>query len=275
MSRLADAATVELSSHDLEPARVRLGRPIAHAAMVEQHSRRSGAFGWEGEMLWVRDGLRATFVVHFCPAAQPPQPQPDAFAYKRDGKLQERLAAEMKALLAVRGNGVCADCGAERMVRFVSVTLGVFLCNRCYGLHRAIGAHVSRGKCIGLDLWSPAEVEYLRAHGNAAVNAVYEAALPDGALKPTADSADRDVERFIRDKYERRRFYQAAVAAAAAAAGGTAAAGGDAPAAPSSNGGFTAVFDADFDAAFGAPAATPTAAGGGWQSSAVGNLIDF
>ena len=49
----------------------------------------------------------------------------DPFAYKRDAKLQARLAAEVLALLKLPGNGECADCGATRTVRFCSITLGV------------------------------------------------------------------------------------------------------------------------------------------------------
>ena len=40
--------------------------------------------------------------------------------------------------------------------------IGSFLCNRCFGLHRAVGAHVTRVKCIGLDAWHPDEVELLK-----------------------------------------------------------------------------------------------------------------
>ena len=44
----------------------------------------------------------------------------DPFAYKRDTKLQERLAAEVQRLLKLPGNSACADCGATRTVRFCS-----------------------------------------------------------------------------------------------------------------------------------------------------------
>jgi len=130
----------------------------------------------------------------------------DTFAYKRDAKLQQRLAAEMSALLKQPHNSICADCGNEKTVRFCSVKLGVFLCNRCYGLHRNLGAHITRGKCIGLDAWSPEEVDFMRANGNVRVNSYYEASIPPGLQRPTASSTDNYVSGWIRDKYERRKY---------------------------------------------------------------------
>ena len=134
----------------------------------------------------------------------------DPYAYKRDAKLQARLAAEIQALLKLPPNSECADCGATKTVRFCSVTLGVFLCNRCYGIHRNVGAHVTRTKCVGLDTWSPAEVEAMRAMGNTRAKALFEATVPADVARATATSTDRETERWIRDKYERRRYYAAA-----------------------------------------------------------------
>ena len=136
----------------------------------------------------------------------------DPFAYKRDTKLQARLSAEVERLAKLPANSVCADCDERRRIRFVSVTLGVFLCNRCYGLHRALGAHVTRGKCLGLDAWKPEEVELLRAVGNVKAAALYEARVPPDLPRPTAASPDREVAAWIRDKYERRRYCAAAAA---------------------------------------------------------------
>ena len=142
----------------------------------------------------------------------------DPYAYKRDARLQARLAAEIQALLKLPGNSECADCGATRTVRFCSVTLGVFLCNRCYGIHRSVGAHITRTKCVGLDTWSPGEVEAMRAMGNTRSKALFEATVPADVARCTAGSTDRETERWIRDKYERRLYYAAAPAPAAAPA---------------------------------------------------------
>ena len=176
----------------------------------------------------------------------------DPFAYKRDKKLQERLSAEILQLLKVAGNSSCADCDATRTVRFCSVTLGVFLCNRCYAIHRNVGAHVTRTKCVGLDTWHPDEIAKLRAVGNRRANAEYEADVGD-ARKPTAASPDSEAECWIRDKYERRKFYRAAAALAAPAPAPAAAAPVDLL------GGFDAF-------AAPAPAPAPAPAAAGWAS---------
>ena len=157
----------------------------------------------------------------------------DPFAYKRDAKLQARLATEIQKLLKLPGNSECADCGATRTVRFCSVTLGVFLCNRCYGIHRNVGAHITRTKCCnGLDTWSTAEVEALRAMGNRRANALFEATAPADVARATASSTDRETERWIRDKYERRRYAAAPAAVSSAPAHAAAVAAAPAAAAP-------------------------------------------
>ena len=150
----------------------------------------------------------------------------DPYAYKRDTKLQERLAKEVLQLLKLPANSACADCGATRTVRFCSVTLGVFLCNRCYGIHRNVGAHVTRTKCVGLDTWHPDEVATLRAIGNARAKAIREALAPADVARPTEASPDREADRWIRDKYEREKYYaaQPVVTTPAAAASAPAAA---------------------------------------------------
>ena len=49
-----------------------------------------------------------------------------AYNEKQDKRLQERLAKELTVLQKQGQNAACADCGATRTVRFVSVTLGTF-----------------------------------------------------------------------------------------------------------------------------------------------------
>ncbi|GLJ53688.1 hypothetical protein SUGI_1145370 [Cryptomeria japonica] len=102
-------------------------------------------------------------------------------------------------------NSKCADCGAAKP-RYASITLGIFLCNRCYGIHRSIGAHITRTKCIGLDNWSTHEVNLMTSVGNAVASAYWEKNVPNGYSIPTSDSPDAVVEKWIRDKYEKKLF---------------------------------------------------------------------
>mmetsp|Transcript_4686 Transcript_4686/g.15540 ORF Transcript_4686/g.15540 Transcript_4686/m.15540 type:complete len:173 (-) Transcript_4686:270-788(-) len=139
-------------------------------------------------------------------------------SYKRDQRLQDALLKEIQALLRDPDNANCADCGATLRSRsaFCSVTLGVWLCNRCYGIHRSVGAHVTRTKCVGLDAFHPDEVAFMRSRGNRWAHATFAATAPKGA-QPTPESSDREVERWIRDKYELRRYSRPAQAQGAAA----------------------------------------------------------
>jgi hypothetical protein len=60
------------------------------------------------------------------------------------------------------------------------------------------------------------EVEFMENGGNAKVNAIFEARLvQSGAQKPTQIADGHTRERFIRDKYERRKYYDANAYAAA------------------------------------------------------------
>jgi len=65
--------------------------------------------------------------------------------------------AELKQLLQREGNRVCADCqdtSPGGRPTWASVSLGVFICMRCAGTHRGLGAHISkvRGR-IGCGGW--------------------------------------------------------------------------------------------------------------------------
>jgi stromal membrane-associated protein len=133
-----------------------------------------------------------------------------AYNYKTDAKLQTRLLAEVVALIEEPANSICCDCGAKLRPRaaFCSITLGVWLCNRCYGIHRAVGAHVTRTKCVGLDAFSQAEVDFMRSHGNARAKLRYEATAPHDISRPSVASGNSQAEEWIRAKYELRKFYR-------------------------------------------------------------------
>lgn len=125
---------------------------------------------------------------------------------------------KVRALLQISGNSCCADCDDNRKgaVKFCSVKLGVFLCNQCYAAHRALGAHITRGKCIGLDTFSDLEVDLLTRLGNIKVNGQYEATLPQGNKPPPtpcngcSSISCQDCKQrlqFITNKYEKKLWY--------------------------------------------------------------------
>lgn len=131
-------------------------------------------------------------------------------------------------LLNEAGNLDCADCGAtgKTKIKFCSVKLGVFLCNQCYAAHRALGAHITRGKCLGLDEFTNAEVDLLSRLGNRIVNAQYEATMPTGGvIKPpptmcpgcsssTCTNCQERLE-FIKKKYEKKLWYSETIPSSA------------------------------------------------------------
>src|SRR3989338_3283683 len=116
------------------------------------------------------------------------------------GKTQEIVLGKC---LAEPGNDVCADCGA-RSPSWASVTLGVFLCIRCAGIHRQIGVHVTLVKSVNLDTWKPEQIQKLQATGNLRAAQIYEANVPASARPNPNDQYS--VEQWIRNKYERKLY---------------------------------------------------------------------
>jgi len=63
----------------------------------------------------------------------------------RSSKSQnERHAAILRELVKQPGNRKCADC-KRNDPRWASWNLGIFICIRCSGIHRAMGTHISKG----------------------------------------------------------------------------------------------------------------------------------
>lgn len=118
-----------------------------------------------------------------------------------DSKDQERIKASLKAFIKEEGNRTCAECGAKHP-SWASANLGCFFCLRCAGIHRSLGVHISFVKSATLDTWLAKEATKVIAIGNIKCNAKYEATCP-ASRKPHEDTPTREIERFIRDKYER------------------------------------------------------------------------
>ncbi|KAJ2575883.1 Gtpase activating protein [Coemansia sp. RSA 1836] len=116
-------------------------------------------------------------------------------------KLAEKHNKLLAELVKQPDNSTCADCGATGP-RWASWNLGVFLCIRCGGFHRRIGTHITKVKSISLDNWTHDEIEHFCRIGNKRANDYFNPS-PSRHKPP---SSDGDLERYIRDKYERRRF---------------------------------------------------------------------
>lgn len=101
-------------------------------------------------------------------------------------------------------NKMCADCKGPSP-RWASTNLGIFICISCSGIHRKLGTHISQVRSVTLDTWTPAQVAHFQKFGNARAAAYFEACIPEGFRRPAAGDS-MQMEKFIRDKYEKKRF---------------------------------------------------------------------
>jgi len=118
---------------------------------------------------------------------------------------QAKLKKRLEALLKLPENQVCSDC-RKRGPRWASANLGVFFCIECSGIHRNLGVHISFVRSVNLDTWTKPQVDFMEEWGNARANAYFEANVPSNVHRPKEGDAVRVVEKFIRDKYEFRRY---------------------------------------------------------------------
>ncbi|PVI00239.1 ArfGap-domain-containing protein [Periconia macrospinosa] len=118
-----------------------------------------------------------------------------------DGKLLQQVRD------ADPSNRLCADCGSESKVDWVSINLGIIICIECSGIHRSLGTHISKVRSLTLDTTSftPDTIELLLKIGNRISNTIWEARL-DKAMKPVAGSTREQRLHFITAKYSERAY---------------------------------------------------------------------
>ncbi|KAK9447549.1 uncharacterized protein V1518DRAFT_421282 [Limtongia smithiae] len=100
-------------------------------------------------------------------------------------------------------NSICADCGGQAKVEWVSINLMVILCIECSGLHRSLGTHISKIRSLTLDTTSftPDLVDALLAIGNKNANSVWEA-------QPAAETAKTTMKRMIHVQQQQTQLQQ-------------------------------------------------------------------
>ncbi|XP_022834534.1 arfGAP with SH3 domain, ANK repeat and PH domain-containing protein isoform X3 [Spodoptera litura] len=111
----------------------------------------------------------------------------------------------IRAVRAMPGNQVCADCGSTNDPTWLSTNFGVIVCIECSGSHRELGVHISRIQSLTLDRLSTSQLLLARHMGNQMFNEIMENTL-DERDKLTPESSMEERLRFIREKYVYRAF---------------------------------------------------------------------
>eukprot|EP00929_Paragymnodinium_shiwhaense_P104972 TRINITY_DN6980_c0_g1_i1.p1 TRINITY_DN6980_c0_g1~~TRINITY_DN6980_c0_g1_i1.p1 ORF type:complete len:784 (-),score=144.53 TRINITY_DN6980_c0_g1_i1:140-2491(-) len=137
------------------------------------------------------------------PKAIPLQQQKKPAVHQAPPKAVEEPEPTLESHARVRGNEECADCGA-RGPEWASVNQGTMICIACAGIHRSLGAHISKVKSLTLDSWKPEEVRAFCAQGgNAQVNEKLKVhMLP----RPRPGASRHEMEQHIAEKYAGQRI---------------------------------------------------------------------
>ena len=80
------------------------------------------------------------------------------------------------------------------------------MCIRCSGIHRNLGVHISFVRSVSLDEWKSTQVEMMVRWGNKRANSYWEATVPEDYYIPDENDPVQQMERWIRDKYEKGKF---------------------------------------------------------------------
>lgn len=62
------------------------------------------------------------------------------------------------------------------------------MCTRCAGIHRSMGAHISKVKHLKLDRWEDSQVNRIREVGNITARLHYEERVPPCYRRPNPDA---------------------------------------------------------------------------------------
>jgi hypothetical protein len=130
-------------------------------------------------------------------------PRMDVATYRGKENTEYSVLEELYAMDSA--NRLCADCHAESPT-WISINLGCLLCINCSGIHRGLGAHVSKVRSLTLDTIEPHVKRVVELIGNAFLNSILEADLPATFNKGLLASNHTMREQFIKEKHVHRQF---------------------------------------------------------------------
>lgn len=110
--------------------------------------------------------------------------------------------ADLQDLRSVKGNHVCADCGADHP-DWISKNLAVLLCKSCSGVHRSLGTHISKVRSATLDSIDPGLQSLLKTIGNKTVNDIL---LLNVEYKLSPGTDREEIQKWIVHKYADKRW---------------------------------------------------------------------
>ena len=136
-------------------------------------------------------------------------------------QIQESPDDTIRKLSRLPSNKKCCDC-TSKLPNSVNVTLGIFLCQTCAGIHRELPSN-PRIKGMGHTTFTKEEVEMISTvGGNDKINAIYLANYHPSQerIKPPIDNSDVHILRnWILRKYTDKMWYRDSSSSSTSATG--------------------------------------------------------
>lgn len=80
--------------------------------------------------------------------------------------------------------GILLDVFGVTGPKYASYNIGIFVCTTCAGVHRGMGAHISKVKHLKLDRFEDSQLDRLKEIGNSTAKLKYEERVPPCYRRP-------------------------------------------------------------------------------------------